>query len=69
MTLHFDRSLCHGHGRCQAVAPETFELDDLGYLAMEAQKAISATDKVAILRGVKACPESAMHVTYDIIET
>lgn len=30
MKVHVDDTLCQGHGRCYATAPELFEPDDLG---------------------------------------
>ncbi|MGE3268881.1 MAG: ferredoxin [Chloroflexota bacterium] len=30
LRVHVDRERCQGHTRCYAIAPELFELDDLG---------------------------------------
>jgi ferredoxin len=31
MRLRIDESLCTGHGRCYALAPQLFDADDRGY--------------------------------------
>jgi ferredoxin len=31
MYVHVDSEKCEGHNRCYALAPELFDVDDLGY--------------------------------------
>ena len=31
MRVHVDGDKCQGHNRCYAIAPELFDVDDLGY--------------------------------------
>ena len=31
MRVHVDPEKCQGHNRCYALAPELFDVDDLGY--------------------------------------
>ena len=31
MRVHVDGDKCQGHNRCYALAPELFDVDDLGY--------------------------------------
>jgi ferredoxin len=31
MKIRLDRTVCTGHGRCYALAPDVFEADDDGY--------------------------------------
>ena len=31
MKVHVDSEKCQGHNRCYAIAPELFDVDDLGY--------------------------------------
>ena len=31
MRVHVDADKCQGHNRCYAIAPELFDVDDLGY--------------------------------------
>jgi ferredoxin len=34
MRIVVDAAMCSGHGRCAALAPEVYALDDCGYNAM-----------------------------------
>ena len=31
MCVHVDRSKCQAHNRCHSVAPDVYELDDMGF--------------------------------------
>ena len=31
MRVHVDPSMCQAHNRCHSVAPEVYELDDMGF--------------------------------------
>lgn len=35
MKLSLDSSLCQGHNRCVALAPEIFDADDEGYAVLQ----------------------------------
>jgi ferredoxin len=66
-TLHVrvDRDRCQGHNRCKALAPELFELDELG-IAREAGDGTvppGLEDKAWLARA--NCPELAVEVTED----
>lgn len=56
-----DSEVCAGHGRCYALAPESFESDDVGYGRtldiVHPPERRAAMDAVAI-----ACPEEAITV-------
>jgi len=54
-----NQSLCSGHARCAAAAPEFFELTDDGYIGF-AEKAVPPELEAAARRGVRACPERAL---------
>jgi ferredoxin len=57
--IRVDTELCSGHARCNAAAPDIFELDDAGYNAMDDHDI--ADDHVRdASRGVLACPERAI---------
>jgi ferredoxin len=61
MKVAVDARLCSGHGRCEAMAPEVFHLDDVGYnaargLVVDVQPGLEAQARV----GVAACPERAL---------
>ena len=64
MTYHLkiDTSLCQGHGRCEALAPELFEFDDLGFAHPVVQTV--AGELIELARTAKAnCPEQAISVS------
>ena len=57
-----DRERCQGHTRCYAIAPELFELDDLGN-AQEVGDGLVPTELREKARLAEAnCPEEAVRV-------
>jgi ferredoxin len=59
--LIVDADKCQGHARCAALAPDVFELDDLGNVAT--RSGIVPPDLEAQARlGAAACPERALTV-------
>lgn len=64
MKVIADQTLCSGHARCAAVAPEFFDLNDDGYIAF-AEKAVPPELEAAARRGVRACPERALTFVED----
>ncbi len=52
---------CSGHGRCAAVAPDVYDLNDDGYLEMPLT-AVSADQESLARRGARACPERAIEL-------
>lgn len=61
MKLSVDTAKCSGHARCYAVAPEVFDIDDLGY-AVPLDAEVSEPVDEKIIAGVAACPERAIHL-------
>jgi ferredoxin len=60
--VHVDPDKCQGHNRCYSVAPELFELDDLG-TSSETGTGIVTGDLVGQARLAEAnCPEHAISV-------
>jgi ferredoxin len=59
--LAVDNSKCQGHARCNAVAPEVFELDELGYVATPSGEVPPHLEELA-RKGAAACPERALSV-------
>jgi ferredoxin len=59
-----DGNACMGHGRCMAMAPEVYVLDDLGYNRMDTFEVARGLEEQA-RRGAMSCPESAIAVTED----
>ena len=54
-----DASLCSGHARCAAIAPDIFRLDDNGYCASDGDDVPDGREDAA-RRGARACPERAI---------
>ena len=59
MRIRVDVDKCSGHARCQAEAPEVYELDDLGYNVTPV-KEVAQEYAEAARRGAEACPEQAI---------
>jgi ferredoxin len=59
--LTVDVDKCQGHARCAALAPEVFELDDLGNIATRSGDVPQGPEDQAML-GTGACPEHALWV-------
>lgn len=59
--LAIDHTVCSGHGRCYAVAPELFEPgDDEGRGHVVAQPTVDQMDDAH--RAVQNCPEQAVSI-------
>ncbi len=56
-----DLDLCQGHGRCEAMAPEVYVLDDNGYLTQEVIEVPAGMEDQARL-GAESCPEQAIRL-------
>ncbi|HWN35109.1 MAG TPA: ferredoxin [Pseudonocardia sp.] len=63
MRVKVNRSACQGNGRCAAVSPEVYQLDDLGYNA-GGEFAITEEAGEAAFRGAAECPERAITVFF-----
>jgi ferredoxin len=61
--VHVDRERCQGHNRCYALAPELFDVDDLGN-AFELNDGLvpeGLEDKARL--AVANCPEYAISIS------
>ncbi|SHH04349.1 ferredoxin [Jatrophihabitans endophyticus] len=56
-----DTEICAGHGRCYALAPESFEPDDSGY-AEPTGRDESGRPQTEIDQIIGTCPEEAISV-------
>ena len=60
VAVNFDR--CEGHGMCEAMAPDVFELDEDGNLINHYEgRDLDAEVAAAAERAVGACPVAALH--------
>jgi ferredoxin len=63
MRVHVDSEKCQGHNRCYAIAPELFDVDDLGY-ATELNDGVVPPELEEKARSAVAnCPEYAISIT------
>jgi ferredoxin len=62
MRVEVDPEICEGHGRCNAVAPEVYDLDDDGYAVVRVPE--PGPDLEGPARdGASSCPVQAITVT------
>lgn len=63
LRVHVDPDKCQGHNRCYSLAPELFDVDDLG-LASERGDGVVPPDLAdKARRAVANCPEYAITIT------
>jgi ferredoxin len=61
--VHVDPEKCQGHNRCHAIAPDLFDLDDLG-TSSAAGDGLVPQDRLTQARlAVANCPEYAITLT------
>ncbi|MBL4800437.1 MAG: ferredoxin [Emcibacter sp.] len=61
ITIMVEPGKCQGHARCYSFAPEIFDLDDEGYIALE-KIIVSGEDEELAREAVEACPENALKI-------
>ena len=62
MRATVDTTKCVGHARCNATAPEVYDLDDDGYVVAPDGEVPAVLEGQA-RQGADACPERALTVT------
>jgi len=61
MRVHVDVEKCTGHARCWSLAPEVYELDELGYNVTPVKDVLPEHEEAA-RKGALACPELAITI-------
>lgn len=61
MKVSLDTEKCTGHARCNATAPQVYDLDDDGYCAIK-ELVVPAGLEEAARVGAAACPERALSI-------
>jgi ferredoxin len=56
--ISIDRSLCNGHGVCEAIAPEVFELGDDGLAVLRTAR----SEDDAVQEACDSCPMGAISI-------
>jgi ferredoxin len=64
MKVSVDLAKCTGHARCNAVAPEVYQLDDDGYCVIKLAHVPVGLEGQA-KEGADVCPERAIQVESD----
>jgi ferredoxin len=60
-----DVDRCQGHGRCYAVAPEVYAMDDVGYGKEIGDGTVPAGLEAKAQLGADNCPEQAITITIE----
>ena len=61
MKVHVDPDRCQGHGRCAAMAPGVYRLDELGF-ATPGITEVEPGQEDEARRGAQSCPERAIRL-------
>ena len=61
MKVKVDFDLCESNALCEAIAPETFELDDDDFLQILDDR-VTDENRDAVQRAVASCPKSAISI-------
>lgn len=65
MKVHVDGEKCQGHNRCYALAPELFDVDDLGYAHEVGDGTVPAGMEDKARMAAANCPEFAITIVED----
>jgi ferredoxin len=65
MRVHVDPDKCQGHNRCYAIAPELFDVDELGFASEVGDGAVPSAMEEKARMAVANCPEFAISITED----
>jgi ferredoxin len=63
LKVHVDRDKCQGHNRCFTLAPELFDVDDLGTSFERGDGAVPGDLVDKARRAVANCPEYAISIS------
>lgn len=61
MDIVIDLAACEGHGLCQQVAPQVYELDEDGYVRLLVTEVTPELESAAAA-GARTCPVAALKV-------
>lgn len=59
MDVDVDLTKCTGHGICESIAEDVFEVQDDGSVVIDHERA-SAVDRSTLARAVTQCPAAAL---------
>lgn len=59
MKIKVDHDKCQGHGRCYMLAPDLFDVDDIGHATARPGEVPAGMEEDALL-AIANCPEEAI---------
>jgi ferredoxin len=62
LRVHVDPEKCQGHNRCYAIAPELFDVDDLGFATELNDGVVPANLEEKARAAAANCPEFAISI-------
>ena len=65
MKIRVDRDKCEGHNRCFALAPQLFEVDELGYSSAKGDGEVPKDLEEQARLAIDNCPEYAIEAVDD----
>jgi ferredoxin len=65
MRVHVISERCEGHNRCYAIAPDLFDVDDLGFAHELGDGTVPAGQEEQARLAVANCPEYAIELSED----
>ena len=63
MRVTVDQEKCQGHNRCYALAPEVFDVDEMGYAFVLIEGDLPSELEDGARAGAANCPEYAITIT------
>lgn len=63
MRVHLDAGTCQGHNRCYALAPEVFDVDDVGQAVLTVEDELPDDLRHRARLAAANCPEYAISIT------
>ena len=61
--MHLDAGTCQGHNRCRSLAPEVFDVDDIGQAVLAIESELPAGLEPSARLAAANCPEYAISIT------
>ena len=62
MRVHLDAGLCQGHNRCYALAPELFDVDEIGQATLVVDGEVPVDLHAKARLAAANCPEYAIKI-------
>jgi ferredoxin len=63
MRVYLDAGICQGHNRCYALAPDVFDVDDVGQALLRIDGELPADLESRARLAAANCPEYAISIT------